>query len=60
MSQLIRLVKVLLPYVVLLGGLIILVCAQPPLQYVGLALYLLMFVYALIESHLRYHPRQEK
>ncbi len=52
--------KTLFPVVVLIGGLIAAVCAQPPLQYIGVVVFLVMIVYELIESHRRYHPRQER
>lgn len=57
MSRLIWLAKLVLPYVVLFGGLGLAVCDSPPWQDVGVALYLAMFVYATLESYRRYHPR---
>lgn len=52
--------KFLLPIVMLFGGLVATICAQPPWQYVGAVVFLVMFVYGLIESHRRYHPRQKR
>jgi len=54
-----RLEKILLPYGVLFGGITVMIFALPPLQYIGIGLYLVAIMYATLETHFKYHPRKK-